>query len=96
MTAVRLYCGRVPKRLFRDTGFVLVVYLKAAIRDYKATWGRDSGLKVPKNPLLSPSGDYLLQAHFEGGGGGLIETVDFFEGWRGLILLRKDDSISSP
>ena len=45
------------------------MYLKAAIRDYKATWGRDSGLKVPKNPLLSPSGDYLLQAHFEGGGG---------------------------
>ena len=43
---------RVPKRVFRDMRFLSTVYLKAAIRDFKATWGRDSKFKVPKILLL--------------------------------------------
>ena len=44
------------------------------------------------NPLFSPQGAYLLQAHLRRGGGGANETGGgLFEMGGGLFILEKDD-----
>lgn len=59
---------RVPKRLL---GMLDLPYLKAGIRDFKAIWGRVSGLKVCAGCRMQDAEnihqDYAIGQKFESG-----------------------------